>query len=120
MNVGARIHRPYNGFPCTGSERWRDNVPRSDRGFSTAARTPPSGGTHRAVCPRCLYCLYNRTAFHRAPPQGEHVHLAMSGMAVAVWVRALSLVVPVYPSLGPLLTTVAHMVQELVAFLFPM
>ncbi|GFR45338.1 hypothetical protein Agub_g6706 [Astrephomene gubernaculifera] len=56
------------------------------------------------------------------PPyqSGDAIHMCMATMAVFVWVRALGMAVPVYPSLGPLLNTVARMMEEVIAFLFPM
>ncbi|GLC35277.1 hypothetical protein PLESTB_000581800 [Pleodorina starrii] len=50
----------------------------------------------------------------------DAVHMCMATLAVFVWVRALGMAVPVYPSLGPLLNTVARMIEEVIAFLFPM
>lgn len=37
-----------------------------------------------------------------------------------MWVRSLGMVVPIYPSLGPLLNTIARMAGEIVAFVIPM
>ncbi|KAG1664114.1 hypothetical protein FOA52_011937 [Chlamydomonas sp. UWO 241] len=49
----------------------------------------------------------------------QWVHMTLATTAVLVWVRALSLVVPVYPSLAPLLSTMSKMVAEVIAFVFP-
>ncbi|GIL82564.1 hypothetical protein Vretifemale_11358, partial [Volvox reticuliferus] len=56
------------------------------------------------------------------PPykSADTIHVCMATLAVFVWVRALGMAVPVYPSLGPLLNTVARMMEEVIAFLFPM
>ncbi|GIL42496.1 hypothetical protein Vafri_457, partial [Volvox africanus] len=56
------------------------------------------------------------------PPykSADMIHVCMATLAVFVWVRALGMAVPVYPSLGPLLNTVARMMEEVIAFLFPM
>lgn len=47
------------------------------------------------------------------------LHMCLSTTGVFVWLRALKVVIPVYPSLGPLLTTVSKMMAEVVAFVFP-
>ncbi|KAG2487094.1 hypothetical protein HYH03_014207, partial [Edaphochlamys debaryana] len=56
------------------------------------------------------------------PPHqtSDAIHMCMAVLAVFVWVRAMGMAVPLYPSLGPLLNTVARMMEDLVAFLFPM
>eukprot|EP00955_Chlamydomonas_euryale_P004354 45824-Chlamydomonas_euryale.AAC.1 len=40
------------------------------------------------------------------------IHVTLSTIAVLVWIRALSFVIPIYPRLGPLLATMTKMVHE--------
>lgn len=51
---------------------------------------------------------------------GDGIHIATASLAALVWVRSLGMVVPIYPSLGPLLNTIARMAGEIVAFVIPM
>ncbi len=66
-----------------------------------------------------LHCTAGST-FNEGYQQGSSLQLAFCTMAVFVWLRSLSFVVPVFPRLGPLLITVARMLNELVAFLLPL
>ncbi|MEW5301620.1 MAG: hypothetical protein WDW36_004469 [Sanguina aurantia] len=72
---------------------------------------------------RLWYGSDSQVAFDEGAPGVGGVsplQMAIAGMAPFVWVRSLSMVVPIYPSLGPLLATVANMFSELIAFAFPL
>eukprot|EP00955_Chlamydomonas_euryale_P103851 365528-Chlamydomonas_euryale.AAC.1 len=63
--------------------------------------------------------LYAADEEVQAERRDRWINIAFCSAGVLVWVRLLQLVVPVYHSLGPLLTTTAAMVSEVVAFVFP-
>ena len=47
------------------------------------------------------------------------IHVTFCSVAILVWIRSLSIIIPVYPRLGPLLNTIFKMVADVVAFMFP-
>lgn len=47
------------------------------------------------------------------------IQIAFCSVAVFMWIRTLSIVIPVYPKLGPLLGTIYRMIGAIVTFMFP-